>query len=382
VGGREKGDGMPRKLKTPSGVINIRVSKGPPRPEVVVLPWLDVRKPIKVGRIHFVPLAEAVATLGPQVGARLQELTGNLQDAFGRSVNPTIALRDCRPRVATGHIAPPGPFIRPIEKLFFVATLYNCLCQGKVYGNANAETFHFFYQGLGGTPGGGAYSIPRRYGTIGGMAQSRSWVTVRPMHCGQFEALDDVKRTVLQALVTCKDPYVDKSLHLFYAASKDGGDPEAELVLLDAAFEALLRASSKTNTKWRELLTAFDSDLKVFVRKNLWSAMLGARWMLRDRRDLAVHPYKHEAFTWRLPRHKNVPEMAIYERCYIALMLAYLVDMGVLERSLDISTLVVGTEIWLRDANDDFCVLRSAYVKRQLVVREMSERGRAALAIG
>jgi hypothetical protein len=59
---------MPRKLKTASGVINIRVPKGPPRPELVVLPWLDVKKLLKVGRIHFMPLTDAVATLGPEVG--------------------------------------------------------------------------------------------------------------------------------------------------------------------------------------------------------------------------------------------------------------------------------------------------------------------------
>jgi len=97
VGGREKSNGMPRKLNTPSDVINIRLPKGPPRPEVVVLPWLDVRKPIKVSRIHFVPLAEAVATLGPEVGARLKELTGDLKDVFGVAVNPTVALRDGKP---------------------------------------------------------------------------------------------------------------------------------------------------------------------------------------------------------------------------------------------------------------------------------------------
>jgi hypothetical protein len=285
-------------------------------------------------------------------------------------------LRDGKPRIARGHIVPPGPFIRPIEKLLFVATLYNCLCQGKVRGNANATTFHFFYQGLGGEPGGAAYTTQRRYGRIMGGGAAQSWSTVRPMHCGQFDVLDDVKCTVLQALVKCKDVYVEKSLHLFYEASKDSGDHEAELVLLDAAFEALVGAPSKTNAKARSLLTAFDSDLKVFARKNLWSAILGAVWMLRDRRNLAVHPYKREAFTWRLPRQKNVPEMAIYERCYIALMLAYLVDAGVLVRSLDISTLVVGTEVWLRVANDDFCRLRSGYVNRQLVVREMSKRWR------
>lgn len=365
---------MPRGAKTPSGVIRFRPVKGPPRPEVVVLPWLDVKTPLKVGRIHFLPLANAVTLLGETVGALLKEHTADLKDEFGYPVRPTIALKDKKVRIATGHLKPPGPFIGPIEKLSFVATLYNCLCQGKVHGNSNATTFNFYYQALGGG-GPTAYDVERRYGHVlkGGAVAS----TVRPMHAGQFDTLDDLKGAVLSALVQCRDKYVAKSLHLFYEASKDGGDREAALVLMAAAFEALLGAPGASNTKARTLLAAFDTDLKLFKRQDLWGGVLGAARMLGEHRNIVVHPYNNKPLTLRLPRRKNVPEMAIYERCYIALVLAYLVDLKLLQPFPEISTIVVGTEVWLHDANDDWCRLRTYRVQGEMVRRSMKETLRA-----
>jgi|GEM_PF-5183861 len=59
-------------------------------------------------------------------------------------------------------------------------------------------------------------------------------------------------------------------------------------------------------------------------------------------------------------------------------MLAYLVDTGVLALSFDVNTLVVGTEVWLRNANDDFCRLRSSYGKGKMLSREICKAWKAA----
>lgn len=340
------------------------------------MPWLDIQSAISVGRVDVLPLNDAVKAVRP-LGRRLRQLTSDLRDQSGRRVNPAIALLSGKPRIARARITPPGPYIKPIERLFFAATLRNCGCQGKITSNSNATTFQFFYQNLGGQPGFVGHATARRWGVILQGSTVGALKTIRPPYCGKFSALDKVQNAILAALVRTKDEYLDKALHFFYRASTDSGDLESDTVLLDTAFEALLGAPSKYNTKGAVLLKRFNNDLRLFHRKNLWSGLLGAIAMLREQRNKIVHPHNRRPIKKQLPRRKNVPTAAIYERCFIALVLAYLVDTNLLALDESISEIVVGTEVWLRDANDDYCRLLLYSVKykyaRRLLVRAVKQ---------
>lgn len=330
--------------------------------EVVIFPWLDLEEPVIALGITILPRADAIKAVGSDDETALRERTNYFYDEYRNRLTPSVALHvdedldQSRALVA-----------RAVHALHFAGAVGNTP-GGVTY--VNSTLLEFFFQGLGGQPEFVARRTRRRYGgRLDGAAasilraQRPAWSgnTLRPNSeiIGALERLAD----------DSESDYIFEALRWYYIASTDADPipPEIDRIHLRTAIEVLLRGSAAGSGA--DLQDQLDKITGITQRFVTWLAVLWkskrrnfhqiAAYVLAHARNQSVHGGKkvREVYSFET---REIPQDWIFDRLFVSLVVATLIEKGVLEDSPMWRGLIESFELWLAGAGDQLNAIWSS----------------------
>lgn len=325
---------------------------------VGVLPWLDLRDTVTIGDVSFYR-ADAVA---PLLGDRADVLADRLaiyRDSLtGASVHGTVAIHRRQQEVG-GEI--PYDELRRAVDIFMVAAIF---ANDGSLRQQNATTFTLFIQKLGGEVGFMAVRTRRRNrGYINGTTTDQ--IVTRPPYA---ETYSSYNRQIAEALVSAAKTgdgawRLFDALAWFRRASTDADnvEPIVDLVLLLTAVDFLLAHPATSGpgldqTRIRALLEPYDtipccSVLKSRVER---SHIETALYALNAVRNASLHPRQFaDDETFGFQRAETASFPWIVDRCFMALLVARLIELGALSKTDAMEAFIAGVERWIQDATEN-----------------------------
>ena len=330
--------------------------------DVGVLPWLPLAAPIRAGPITIY-LAEALEILGDQ-GAILADRVSIYRDTWnGKPVNVAVAIHD--EQLENGGAINEVDLRHAIDALFIAAVFNN---DGQSLA-VNGTTLTLMIQRLGGGVGSMALHVRgRNHGMF--VSTHTDLVIPRPACAGDFVTYD---QSILDAIVAAqKNPNayrLTESLRWFRRASTDSNDVDSEVdrVLILTAVDFLLVTDQPPPRgldfgRISALLSPFrllecDRISRGGVIESC-SHIRTALWLLNETRNATVHPGSWSRET-RYPFEDQTENRLdwIYDRCFMALLVGKLVELGTLQLSIKARSFVTGVERWLSEPNSQLYMI-------------------------
>jgi hypothetical protein len=325
---------------------------------VAVLPWLTLKEPVKVGEVTFYPAELADDVLGDRA-AILKDRLRIYRDTWdSKPVHASFAVH--HRQLEHGEHAPVKE-IREATNIFLTAAIFQN--DGGLGHEVNATTFALFFQGLGGEVGFMAMRVRRRYGGfVTGSTTDKQ--VVRPAYAA---SLTDYSRELIDALVAAQSHpearQLFTALDWFRRASTeaDNIDHEVDLVLLLTATDFLLahagsrRHGGLDQERIVALLSRFDLRPCCSVRRTkVERSHIQTFLFVLDRvRNETLHPDADEEQTEHYSfGRSNVAFAWFADRCFMALLVARLIDLGMLQETENLRAFVAGVEEWLFEPKD------------------------------
>lgn len=329
-----------------------------PIESVAVLPWLSLREPVNVGDVTFYPAECADDVLGSR-GEVLTDRLRVYRDTWdSKPVHATFAVH--RSQIENGGHAPIKA-IRVAADIFLIASMFQN--DGGLGNEVNATTFTLFFQGLGGEVGFMATRVRRRYGGLV-VGSTTDLQQVQPAYAAP---LRDYNRDIIDALLSARGhPDVwnlFKALEWFRRASTeaDNIDYEVDLVLLLTAIDFLLahpgsrRHGGLDQDRIRSLLSRFELQPCCSVRTSrVERSEIQTFLFVLDRvRNETLHPEADQEKAEYYGFGRSTVAFAWFaDRCFMALLVGRLIELGALAESLDFRAFVAATEEWLFEPKD------------------------------
>lgn len=329
-----------------------------PIDSVAILPWLTLNEPVEVGEVTYYPARSVDAVLGEKAAILKDRLHIYCDTWDSKPIHATFALH--RRQLDRGGPAPTAE-IREATDIFLVASIFQN--DGGFGNEVNATTFTLFFQGLGGQPGFLATRVRRRYGGfVTGFTTEQQ--VIRPAYAA---SLIDYSRELIDALVAAQNhPDAWKlftALEWFRRGSTeaDNTDHDVDLVLLLTAIDFLLahpgtsRRGGLDQDRILALLSRFELRPCCSVRRTkVERSYIQTFLFVLDRvRNETIHPEadaeKAEHYSFG---RSNVAFAWFADRCFMALLVARLIEVGVLQETDDLRAFVTGIEEWLFEPKD------------------------------
>jgi hypothetical protein len=325
---------------------------------VGVLPWLTLKDPVRVGEVIFYPAQTADTVLGEKAAILTDRLRVYRDTWDSKPVHATFAVHERQ--LEEGGLAPIKE-IREATTIFLVASIFQN--DGGFGNEVNATTFALFFQGLGGEPGFMAAHVRRRYGGfVTGFTTDQQ--VIRPAYSA---SLRDYNRDLIDALVAAQKRenawQLFKSLDWFRRASTeaDNIDPEVDLVLILTAIDFLLahpgtrRHGGLDQERVLALLSRFELRPCCCIRNTkVERSYIQTFLFVLDRvRNETLHPEADEEKPERYAFGRSDIAFAWFaDRCFMALLVARLIQLGVLQETQDLRAFVAAVEEWLFEPKD------------------------------
>jgi hypothetical protein len=330
-----------------------------PIDSVGVLPWLDIRDQVVVGDITFYRAEDALALLGERAEILADRLRIYREAWEGEPVRGTIALH--RDQLEGGGDCPPDVLRRAVDILMISALFKN---DGELR-QQNATTFTVYIQRLGGEAGFMATSTRRRNGGVF-MGTSTGLVMTKPLYAEHFSSYSRPIRDALVAAWSVPEDaswrFLD-SLEWFRRASTDADnvEPVVDLVLILTGVDFLLAHPGTAGAgldyaRVQALLAPYQKIPCCSVRSSRVQRchIEAVLFALNAVRNASVHPRRladAEMFGFR---RVDKPTFAwLADRCFMALMVGRLIELGVLEPTDAMEAFIVGVERWIHDPTKD-----------------------------
>jgi hypothetical protein len=328
---------------------------------VGILPWLDLRINVQVGGITFYRADSVAAILGERAGVLADRLR-IYRDAWENNpVNGTVAIH--ADQVANGGNIPYGELRRATDILMIASVFEN----DGVLRDTNATTFTLYVQRLGGEARFMATRTRRRNGGfLSGV--TTDFVVSRPTAAAKFWAYN---RELLEALVaSAARPEEEawklfESLTWFRRASTDADNIEqvVDFILLLTAVDFLLAhpgidTAGMDFPRIQALLAQFETIPCCSVKPR--NAILerchieAVLYVLNQTRNTAVHPRVLPGdLDFAFNQRKDPTFAWVVDRCYMALLVARLIELGTLQADESMRAFVEGVERWVHDPAKD-----------------------------
>lgn len=324
---------------------------------VGVLPWLTLKERVQVGEVTFYPAESADEMLGERA-AILKDRLRIYRDTWDlKPVHASFAVHQSQLEHG-GHA--PVRELREAANIFLTASIFQN--DGGLGNEVNATTFALFFQRLGGEPGFMATRVRRRYGGFVTGASTDQQV-VRPAYAA---SLRDYSCELIDALVAAQS--LSEAGKLFTAidwfrrasTEADNIDHEVDLVLLLTAIDFLLAHAGTQRhgldqDRIRTLLSRFELIPCCSLPKTKFErSYIQTFLFVLDRvRNETLHP---EADQEKAERYSfgrsNIAFAWFADRCFMALLVARLIELGVLRETEDLRAFVGGIEEWLFEPKD------------------------------
>jgi hypothetical protein len=329
-----------------------------PVESVGILPWLQIDAPIAVGEIEFYPAAEAAKLLGARGAILLDRLRVYRDTWSDRAVTScTVAVHHAQ--LTAGGLIPDAALRRAVDILLVAAAFKN---DGVSY-DANATTFTCYIQRLGGGEGFFAMHVRRRFGGIVTGAQT-DIVLHKPVYAGTFSAYSKELLSALILATTAPDVWrLFDSLKWYRRASTDADniDLEVDMVLLLTAVDFLLAHPNSPyhgldQERMAQLLAPFAKIPCCSVIKNRLerSHIQIVLRSLDQVRNATVHPdVRPGDGEYGFQRDGKVAFALLADRCFMALLIARLIEMKCLANDDYMRAFVEGVERWAYDPSGD-----------------------------
>lgn len=316
--------------------------------EVVIFPWLEIRKPLNSLHITILPRADALSCVETDEGA-LRARTNYFYDEHRRKLFPSIALLPPEPTESSRHRVE-----RSIHALLFASSAMNA--PGNA-GYTNSTLLEYFFQRLGGEPEYVARRVRRRYGARIGGSHTALVRAQRPDWCGtglepDSELLDALNRV-------SEDPASDTvfdALRWYYVGSTDADPipPDIDRIHIRTAIERLLQTSDdernpstseqmKRIRNLTETFTTWRCDTYKGEKRNFHQQAL---WLLTQDRNVSVHGRLQERNRYAV-EDMGVPMDWIFDRLFISLTVAALIYKCTLKDGPKWRALIESFELWL-----------------------------------
>jgi hypothetical protein len=323
---------------------------------VGVLPWLDIKKSITVGDVTFYPAAEASLLLGDRANV-LSSRLGIYRDGWhGDPVHATVALH--REQLAKGGDIPYVELRRATDILATAAFFNN---DGVLCGQ-NATMFMLYVHRLGGAAGFmSAHIRGRNRGIVSGGATSM--VSSRPIYAANFSSYN---RQILRALVDASQRPAKDGWRLFDAlawfrrASTDAEniEPIVDMILMLTAIDFLLAHPGTSGPgldlpRVKALLAPYETIPCVAVKLRNKTVLERSHieavlFVLNATRNAALHPRRLDSDGPFAFEQRQDPTFAwVADRCFMALLVARLVELGSLEADASMRAFIIGVERWI-----------------------------------
>jgi hypothetical protein len=295
--------------------------------EVVIFPWLDVKKPIAALGMTIVPRAEAIKTVGSEDESALRERTNYFYDEFRKRLTPSVALH-----IDTDLDQSRALVARAVHALHFAGAVGNTP-GGVMY--TNSTMLEFFFQGLGGQPEFVARRTRRRYGGRLDGAATSFLRAQRPTWSG--DRLQPNAEIIAALEKLADDPeseYIFEALRWYYIASTDADPipPEIDRIHLRTAIEVLLREPSAGSgadlqgqlEKINRLTQRFVTWLAVSWKSKRRNFHQVATYVLAHARNQSVHGGKKKREVYAFEK-REIPPDWIFDRLFVSLVVATLI---------------------------------------------------------
>jgi hypothetical protein len=361
-------------------------------PEMAVFPWIDLKEPLTIGDVEFLPRAVAIeraGELGPNVDASTSyfydhriEGAPYLGHPLGLvSLQPTVVLLD-------GTIT--------YERVDRAALVWGF---ATIFGNdgqftyANSTTFQHFYQKLGGEAGVHARRMRRMHGSLLNGSLVMNALDVRPHWCGNCHDPDEDMLPLLESIIddSGAGPIWQALDALRLATKDDDTEPAAaEHAHYARAVERLLHRPGQPRKQRDHLQRALAEEL---LRPMLANAtppyrILDVRDAVRDRRNEFWHPEASFAPKRTFEKQVKVHPNLIAFRAISTLITASI--RAIVNRPLPdrLETYVEAVEEWTRQIQEtdprkpedasNFRMVWSSTLFRMRVAREFERQGAPA----
>jgi hypothetical protein len=349
--------------------------------EVAIFPWLRLSEPISALGVAILPRSVALGEVAEDELA-LRSRTNYFYDEYRQRLEPSVAiLPDSDLALARTRVE------RAAHGILFAASALNA--PGS-YSYVNATLLEFFYQRLGGTAEFVARRVRRRYGSRLGGSHTALLRAQRPDWAGSHLAVDAELLDALSRIDAIdQEDTVFEALRWYYVASTDADSipPDIDRVHLRTAVERLLRQPTddqsprtgeqvkRVGTLTSRFVTWQCDEVKGDARNHHQQAL----WVLIGDRNVSVHGAgdKRAPYPFEL---KAIPPDWIFDRLFISLGIAKMIDLGFLPDSPRWRGFIEAFELWLAGAGDDFGLLWSGRTIT-LAGRAYDSKARAPLQV-
>jgi len=334
-----------------------------PISECVILPWLQIPRPLTVCDIAFLPLSYAARSAGTSASA-LQDVASYLYshhlvvDTAAYARTGTIKadrLDPLKPTIVfVSRDATVDKITTAIQALSFASIAASA---GQSANYVNSTVFSSYVQKLGG--GGFIGRRTRRlHGTALAGSPTALLIDVKPAWCGQF-AMPDLE--LLDAL--CKVIFrpmgsrIRRTLRALFGATSDAdlifSDLERSLYAL--ASENLLYRRGLSNRfaaqrqRGEQLLLPFLSHRRRTTVPRRPSRIMSAWKVIREDRNSFWHPEARRRGRFAFERQTKVHPNLIAFQVLRALIVASLREMRAIPKGSKLLAVIPAVEAWLKD---------------------------------
>jgi hypothetical protein len=277
----------------------------------------------------------------------------------GLPVYATIAIH--RAQETFGGAIPVSELRRAVD-IFLTSAIF---ANDGITREQNSTTFTLYVQSLGGESGFMAVRTRRRNRAyLNGIVTNHT--VTKPMHAETFTSYNkDLAAALIAAAKTGDNAWrLFDALGWFRRPSTDADnvEPEVDLVLLLTAIDFLLAhpatiGASLDQARIRQLLAPYDTVPCCSIRKSHdeRSYIGAALYSLNGIRNASLHPRdlddQQAAFAFQ--RAETTSFAWVVDRCFMALLVARLIELNVLARSDDLEAFISGVETWLQEPVED-----------------------------
>jgi hypothetical protein len=339
---------------------------------IVFFPWLDLKEPLTICGIEFLPRAQAIARAG-SAGDHVDLATSyfyenSLYESLEPDQPPQLAPRR-NMAVALLESESLAARLEEAALVWMFATLF----ENDAYNYANSAVFEHYVQRIGGERGVVAQRYRRMHGSMLNGGLTRNFIQVRPGWCGEYHDPNEALLRMLETAIDSGDAdWLRGFLDALQFATKDAENVSESLEhsLYALAAERLMHRKGDSGkrkdvqeSRALELLRPFLDERLAEPPKfervpfDVENSMIIEVWRsVRDERNAFWHPDPRGSALRDFEQQTKVRRNLLAFRAVTALLIAGLAegrDHEQIDRKL--TSFVPAVEQWISEvrANDD-----------------------------
>lgn len=319
---------------------------------VVIYPWIDLKAPLTICGVDFLPrdvAIERAGNAGDHVAAASSYFYDYLMDGAPDFDGTPLSLRRLVPSVVLLDDATTAERVERANLVWFFSVIF---ANNLGFRYANATTFQHFYQNIGGERGVYARRTRRMHGSKLDGAMLANVVDTRPVWCGNYHHPDATMLALLEEVIDRSDAEpIRECIAALLTATSDNDtvlSDEEHANFARAAERLLHRPGQTSRTRSHEQRTLGAALLQQVVPSHCgtWQ-ILEVRGAMRDQRNAFWHPEDRKGATHPFEKQTAVRPNLMAFHATAALLVAS--ERGLLGRDLGdgVTDYVEAVEEWI-----------------------------------